>query len=101
MVVKDAGKWPFLFTVVNMPTILKEVLLILFSYSRRLLSVMNRLHAYSYFVRFKIFTAVTVNNGVFWDITPVALVRIDISEERSASFIRMTRIDELGTKLAL
>jgi hypothetical protein len=27
----------------------------------------------------------------------VALVRTDISEERSASFIRVTRIDELGT----
>jgi hypothetical protein len=27
----------------------------------------------------------------------VALVRIDVSEERSASIIRMTRIGELGT----
>jgi hypothetical protein len=27
----------------------------------------------------------------------VALVRADVSEERSASFIRMTRIGELGT----
>jgi hypothetical protein len=31
----------------------------------------------------------------------VALVRIDVSEERSASFIRVTRIDELGTTLAV
>jgi hypothetical protein len=30
----------------------------------------------------------------------VALVRIDVSEEPSASFIRMTRIGELGTTLA-
>jgi hypothetical protein len=30
----------------------------------------------------------------------VALVRIDFSEERSASFIRVTRIGELGTMLA-
>jgi hypothetical protein len=29
----------------------------------------------------------------------VALVRIDVSEERSASFIRVTRIGELGTTL--
>jgi hypothetical protein len=30
----------------------------------------------------------------------VALLRTDISEELSASFIRVTRIDELGTTLA-
>jgi hypothetical protein len=32
---------------------------------------------------------------------PVALVRTDVSEELSASFIRVTRIGELGTKLAV
>jgi hypothetical protein len=31
----------------------------------------------------------------------VALVRIDVSDERSASVIRVTRIGELGTTLAL
>jgi hypothetical protein len=31
----------------------------------------------------------------------VALVRTDVSEERSASFIRVTRIAELGTMLAV
>jgi hypothetical protein len=31
----------------------------------------------------------------------VALVRTDVSEEHSASFIRVTRIDELGIKLAV
>jgi hypothetical protein len=31
----------------------------------------------------------------------VALVRIDVSGELSASFIRVTRIDELGTTLAV
>jgi hypothetical protein len=31
----------------------------------------------------------------------VALVRTDVSEELSASFIKMTRIGELGTTLAL
>jgi hypothetical protein len=30
----------------------------------------------------------------------VALVRTDVSEDLSASFIRVTRINELGTKLA-
>jgi hypothetical protein len=32
---------------------------------------------------------------------PVVLVRTDISEEISASFIRVTRICELGTTLAV
>jgi hypothetical protein len=31
----------------------------------------------------------------------VALLRMDVSEELSASFIKVTRIDELGTTLAL
>jgi hypothetical protein len=31
----------------------------------------------------------------------VALVRIDVSEELSASFIRVTRIDEIGKTLAV
>jgi hypothetical protein len=31
----------------------------------------------------------------------VALVKTDVSEELSASFIRMTRIGELGTTLAV
>jgi hypothetical protein len=31
----------------------------------------------------------------------VALVRADVSEELSASFIRVTRISELGTTLAV
>jgi hypothetical protein len=31
----------------------------------------------------------------------VALVRTDVSEELSASFIKVTRIDELGTTLAV
>jgi hypothetical protein len=35
---------------------------------------------------------------VFCDV--MALVRTNVSEERSASFIRVTRIDVLGTTLA-
>jgi hypothetical protein len=31
----------------------------------------------------------------------LALVRTEVSEELSASFIRVTRIDELGTTLAV
>jgi hypothetical protein len=46
-------------------------------------------------VRLEVFTAVTMKNGVFWD------VRTDVSEELSASFIRVRRIGELGTTLAV
>jgi hypothetical protein len=41
-----------------------------------------------------------MNNDVFWDVTPVALVRAIVSEERSSSFIRVT-IGVLGTTLAV
>jgi hypothetical protein len=44
---------------------------------------------------------VTMKNGVSWMLHRVTLVRTDVSEERSASFIRVTRIGELGTKLAV
>jgi hypothetical protein len=42
-----------------------------------------------------------IKNGVFWDVTPCALVRTDVSEELRASFIRVTRIGELGATLAV
>jgi hypothetical protein len=40
-------------------------------------------------------------NGVFVMLRRVALVRTDVSEEFSASIIRVTRIGEVGTTLAL
>jgi hypothetical protein len=39
-------------------------------------------------------------NGAFW-VHHVALVRTDVSEDLGASFIRVTRIGELGTTLAV
>jgi hypothetical protein len=36
-----------------------------------------------------------------WMLSRVALVKADVSEELSASFIRVTRIGELGTTLAV
>jgi hypothetical protein len=43
-----------------------------------------------------------MKNGVFLDvIRRVALVRTDISEKLGASFIRVTKIGELGTTLAV
>jgi hypothetical protein len=38
-----------------------------------------------------------MNNGVFLDVRRVALIRIKVSEEISASIVRVTRIGELGT----
>jgi hypothetical protein len=38
-----------------------------------------------------------MKNGVFWDVTPCNSCKKGVSEERSASFIRVTRIGELGT----
>jgi hypothetical protein len=44
---------------------------------------------------------VTMKNTIFWDVTPCDPVRIDVSEKRSASIIRVTRIGELGTTLVI
>jgi hypothetical protein len=53
------------------------------------------------FVRFEVFTAMTMKNGVFWDVTPYGFCKNDVSEELGASFIRVTRIGKLGTTLVL
>jgi hypothetical protein len=37
-----------------------------------------------------------MKNAVFSDVTPCALLRTDVSEERIASIIRVERISELG-----
>jgi hypothetical protein len=44
---------------------------------------------------------IPMKNGVFWDVTPCGSCITDVSEERSASFIRVTRIGVLGTTLAV
>jgi hypothetical protein len=49
------------------------------------------------YVRFEVFTAVTMKNGVFWDVTQCGCWKNRISEELIASIIRVTRISELGT----
>jgi hypothetical protein len=50
------------------------------------------------YVRFEVFMAVSMKNAIFWDVSRVALVRTDASEERIPSIIRLTRIGGLGTK---
>jgi hypothetical protein len=52
-------------------------------------------------VRFEVFTAVTMKNVVFWDVTPSDSCYIRVSEERIASIMRVTRIGELGVMLAV
>jgi hypothetical protein len=42
-----------------------------------------------------------MKNGVFWDVTPCGIVRTDVSEEVSASIIRVTRIGEVGITLVV
>jgi hypothetical protein len=48
-------------------------------------------------LRVEVFTAVTMKNTIFVMLRSVALVRTDVSEDRIASIIRITRIGELGT----
>jgi hypothetical protein len=44
------------------------------------------------YVRFVVLTAVTMKNGVFWDVTPCGSLRTDFSEEFSAFLISVTRV---------
>jgi hypothetical protein len=49
------------------------------------------------FATFEVFTAVTMKNCVFLDVTTCGSLRTVVSEELSAFFITATRIGELGT----
>jgi hypothetical protein len=51
-------------------------------------------------VKLEVFTAVTMKNDVFWDVTLCGSCKNRRFGEPSASFIRVTRICELGTTLA-
>jgi hypothetical protein len=42
-----------------------------------------------------------MKNGIFWDLTPCDSVRTYASDELSASFIRETRIGEIGETLTV
>jgi hypothetical protein len=50
---------------------------------------------------FEVFTAVTMKNAVFWDITPYSSCKNRRFEETYRPIIRVTRIGELGTTLAV
>jgi hypothetical protein len=45
--------------------------------------------------------AVTMKNGVFWDVNALSLVRTNVSEKSITSIIRMRIISVLGTTLAV
>jgi hypothetical protein len=51
--------------------------------------------------RFEVSTGLTMNNAIFWDFTPCGSCKNRHSEQCSASIIRMTRIGELRTALAV
>jgi hypothetical protein len=46
-------------------------------------------------LRFEVFTAVTMESCVFWDVQPRSSCKTHVSEELSASIIRVIRIGEL------
>jgi hypothetical protein len=54
-----------------------------------------------FFVRFEVFTAVTMKNGAYWDVTPCGSCKDRRLRGKCASIIRPTRIGELGTTLAV
>jgi hypothetical protein len=54
----------------------------------------------SCYVRYEVFTAVTMKNAEYWDVTPCGPCKNRVWEERITS-IRVTRIGELGTTLAV
>jgi hypothetical protein len=53
------------------------------------------------YVRFEVFTAVTMKNCVFWDITPCDSCKNRRFGGTYASIMKVTRIGELGTTLAV
>jgi hypothetical protein len=55
----------------------------------------------NHFIRLKVFAAVIMNNAIFRDVTPCGTCKNRFSEECGASTIRVIRIRELGTALAV
>jgi hypothetical protein len=54
-----------------------------------------------YCLRLGVFTAVTMENVVFWDVAPYGSLATNVSEKRIISIIRVKRISELETTLAV
>jgi hypothetical protein len=56
---------------------------------------------YAVYLRFQIFTAVTMKNAIVCAMTPCGSCKSDVSDERIASIIRVERISALGTTYAV
>jgi hypothetical protein len=69
----------------------------------KLLHFMSKLHiaCKNDVVKFEVFTAVDMKMPYSGMLRRVVLVRTDVSEELSATIIRVTKIDELGKTLAV
>jgi hypothetical protein len=68
---------------------------------RRHLTSSQQSTASNYYVRFEVLTGVIMKNTVFWDARRVALVKTDVSKEFIASIIKVGRVGELQTSLAV
>jgi hypothetical protein len=51
--------------------------------------------------KFEVSSAVIMKNAVFWDVTQCGSCKTDVSEERIASIICVTRVGEIRTTVAV
>jgi hypothetical protein len=63
--------------------------------------LVNQKEKINTFVRFEVFTVVTMKNGVFWDVTPCGSCKNGRFGVTWRLIIRVTRIGELGTTLPI
>jgi hypothetical protein len=66
----------------------------------RSLSQYSYITIYENYVRFDVFTAVTIKNVIFWDVM-LCLVRTEVLEEFITPIFKVRRITKLGTMLAV
>jgi hypothetical protein len=60
-----------------------------------------QLCTFSHLHLIQMFHMLSMKNAIFWDVMPCSSVSTDVSQEHSVSIIRLTRIGELGTTLAV
>jgi hypothetical protein len=63
----------------------KNIIFVLVSRRHKLLDLINKIH----FVRFEVFTAVTMKKAVFWDVATTRYCVNRLFEERIASIFRV------------
>jgi hypothetical protein len=77
-----------------------EIITQILPHRRNITSLLQSPAGYSY-VRYEVFTAVTMKGAVFCDVAPCDSLRTDISEQIIASIIRVKTIGKLKTTLAV